>query len=195
MNIYEKLAEVQANLTVLKTQTNAFGKYKYRSLEDIETAVKPLLKLHKLALVINDLPIEIGGRIYIRATATLIDTAKPDSFIENIAFAREALTKKGMDESQITGSTSSYARKYCLNGLFLIDDTADADTMDNSKIGKSPTKNDSFLDTMKGFATNNPTAYKKVLDYWQTSSAKNIKNPESQVEIVKAIEKEIGGTP
>ena len=127
--IIGKLTEVQAKLKAPKGQYNSFGKYKYRSCEDILEAVKPLLAERGLALALSDEPITEGTRTYIMATATLMDGADR---VEVRAFAREPETKKGMDESQITGMASSYARKYALNGLFAIDDTKDADTMNNT---------------------------------------------------------------
>jgi hypothetical protein len=108
-----------------KERKNTFGGYKYRSCEDILNAVKPLLAKHGLSLRITDEPLLVGNFNYIRATAVISDG---DQTVEVSAVAREAETKKGMDVSQITGSTSSYARKYALNGLFLIDDSQDADT-------------------------------------------------------------------
>lgn len=125
--IYEKLLNIQKDLKAPKGQYNSFGKYKYRSCEDILEAVKPLLAREKVTLLISDEVVEIGGRVYIKATARLYDMEGSEG-IENTALARESSDKKGMDESQITGTASSYARKYCLNGLFLIDDTKDADT-------------------------------------------------------------------
>lgn len=125
--IYTKLLNIQRDLKAPKGQYNSFGKYKYRSCEDILEAVKPLLVREKVTLLIADEVVEIGGRVYIKATAKLYDLEDNDG-IENTALARESDDKKGMDESQITGTASSYARKYCLNGLFLIDDTKDADT-------------------------------------------------------------------
>lgn len=124
----DKLQTIQSNLKAPKNQRNNFGNYNYRSCEDILEAVKPLLKEHNLTLVINDEVVNIGSHNYVKATATLSDGTDK---IEATAYAREAETKKGMDDSQITGATSSYARKYALNGLFAIDDTKDADTQDN----------------------------------------------------------------
>jgi len=121
------LAEIQKKLKAPKNQHNNFGNYNYRSCEDILEAVKPLLD--DMWLTINDEIVPVGNRYYIKATATLHGT---DTEISVSAYAREEETKKGMDASQITGSASSYARKYALNGLFLIDDTKDADTRDNS---------------------------------------------------------------
>ena len=127
MNVYEKLIKVQAELKAPKSKFNSFGKYKYRSLEDILEGVKPLLEKNKASLVIADSMEQIGDRYYLKATATFIDTENGES-VSNSALARESADKKGMDDSQITGTASSYARKYALNGLLLIDDTKDADT-------------------------------------------------------------------
>jgi hypothetical protein len=127
MAIYEKLVALQNELKAPKGNYNSFGKYRYRSCEDILEAVKPLCKKYGLALTLSDDVLECGGRIYIRAKATLTDVDDRVQ-ISNTALARESADKKGMDESQITGTASSYARKYALNGLFCIDDTKDADT-------------------------------------------------------------------
>ena len=130
LNIYEKLMNVQQELKAPKNQYNSFGEYKYRSCEDILEAVKPLLKENKLALVLTDTIIPASEtRYYVKATARLIDTeATENNIVENTAFARESDEKKKLDSSQLSGVSSSYARKYALNGLFLIDDTKDADT-------------------------------------------------------------------
>jgi len=125
--IYAALQAVQRDLKAPKGQYNSFGKYKYRSCEDIVEAVKPLLNDNGLILTMSDDVICVTDRVYIKATCKVIDVATGDS-IESSAMAREALQKKGMDESQVTGTASSYARKYALNGLFAIDDTKDADT-------------------------------------------------------------------
>ena len=121
--IKKLLSDIQKNLHAPKSQYNAFGKYKYRKAEDILEGVKPHL-VEGSFLLISDEIISVGDRIYVKATATL---KYGDDEISTSAFARESLTKKGMDDSQITGSTSSYARKYALNGLFLIDDNQDPD--------------------------------------------------------------------
>ena len=123
------LIKIQQELKAPKGQLNKFGNYKYRSAEDILEAVKPLLAKHTCLLMLSDEIVNIGERYYIKATATL---KTKENSLSVTAFAREAETKKGMDESQITGMASSYARKYALNGLFCIDDTRDADTMDNT---------------------------------------------------------------
>ena len=122
-----KLMNIQQELKAPKGQYNSFGKYAYRSCEDILEAVKPLLKKEKVVLTISDELQYIGNRYYIKATATLIDT-ESEAIISNSAYAREEEIKKGMDGSQITGASSSYARKYALNGLFGIDDNKDSDT-------------------------------------------------------------------
>ena len=127
MGIAEKLLNIQQELKAPKNQRNDFGGYNYRSCEDILEAVKPLLKANKCVLTIEDELVNIGERYYIRATATLADAENAEDFYSNTAYAREAETKKGMDESQVTGACSSYARKYALNGLFCIDDVKDAD--------------------------------------------------------------------
>jgi len=125
--IYQKLSAIQVNLKAPKGQRNNFGKYNYRSCEDILEALKPLLDENQCIILLSDEVKEIETRVYVEATATLID-AESGEKIEVSAYAREPLNKKGQDESQITGSTSSYARKYALNGMFAIDDTKDEDT-------------------------------------------------------------------
>lgn len=127
MNVYVKLANVQSALKAPKGQYNSFGKYKYRSCEDIVESVKPLLKANGLLLTLTDEIVNIADRFYVKATATIIDTDKGET-VSVSAFAREEETKKGMDGSQVTGASSSYARKYALNGIFAIDDTKDSDS-------------------------------------------------------------------
>ena len=121
----KELIDIQAELKVPKNQYNSFGKYKYRSKEDILEALKPVLKKHKALLTIDDEVVSHGNRVYVQATATI---SAGDKSVSAKGFAREAETKKGMDDSQITGTASSYAGKYALGNLFLIDDTKDADT-------------------------------------------------------------------
>ena len=128
MNIYEKLLNIQNELKAPKGQFNKFGGYKYRSCEDILEAVKPICKKYGTTLVLADKLENIGDRYYIKAMAELIDIEGENTSVCNTAYAREEESKKGMDGSQITGTASSYARKYALNGLFNIDDTKDADT-------------------------------------------------------------------
>ena len=123
----KRVSELQMELKAPKGQMNKFGGYRYRSCEDILEAAKPINKKNGLVLLLTDKPVCIGQRYYIEATARLYDI-ESDQFIEATASAREADTKKGMDDSQVTGTASSYARKYALNGLYNIDDTKDADT-------------------------------------------------------------------
>lgn len=126
-NVRQRLAAVQAALKAPKSQFNNFGKYAYRSCEDILEAVKPHLGANGLTLTLCDDIVQCGDRIYIKATACVTDVETGES-VHTSAFAREPETKKGMDDSQITGTASSYARKYALNGLLCIDDSKDADT-------------------------------------------------------------------
>lgn len=153
MNIYEKLLKAQVELKAPKGQYNSFGKYKYRSCEDILEALKPVLDKLKLTLFIKDDVIEVNARNYVKATIILVNTEKPDEIIETSALAREEREKKGMDGSQITGASSSYARKYALNGMFMIDDTKDSDSTNTH--GKEETKTDeekkqAFLNSKEG---------------------------------------------
>lgn len=135
MNIREKLLSIQKELIAPKSQYNSFGKYNYRNCEDILEAVKPLLDKTKCTLIIKDELVLIGDRYYIKATVILADIEDTEGKIEATAYAREEESKKGMDGSQVTGASSSYARKYALNGLFCIDDTKDSDTT-NKQIKK-----------------------------------------------------------
>lgn len=132
----KELMEIQSKLNVPKSLTNSYGGYKYRSAELILEAVKPLLKENNCTLTINDDVVMIGDRIYVKATVTVRNEKGETE--TTTAFAREALSKKGMDDSQITGAASSYARKYALNGLFCIDDTKDADALNTSAAYTQP---------------------------------------------------------
>lgn len=132
----EKLTSVQRDLRAPKSKFNNFGKFKYRSCEDILEAVKPLLIEQGLLLTISDSIEAFGDKIYVKATATITDGI---TSIANAALARDPITKSGMDGAQVTGASSSYARKYALNGLFLIDDMIDADGMDISEPKKKST--------------------------------------------------------
>lgn len=126
-NIYQKLVTIQSMLKAPKGQYNSFGKYNYRSCEDILEGLKPILKDIEAVILLTDEIIQIGERYYVKATVTLIDSEAGGS-ISVSSLAREDDSKKGMDAAQVTGSTSSYARKYALNGLFCIDDTKDSDS-------------------------------------------------------------------
>lgn len=157
MNIYEKLAKIQSELKVPKSQRNTFGNYNYRSCEDILEAAKPLLNEQGLVLVIDDEVVNVGNRNYVKSTAKLIDTEDKEGMFTT-AYAREDEVKKGMDGSQLTGSTSSYARKYALNGLFAIDDTKDSDATNDHGKGQSQTTKD------KPKQENQPTMDKEIVD-------------------------------
>ena len=167
MEIYKKLLGIQSELKAPKGQYNSFGKYSYRSCEDIMEAVKPLLDKHKAALTVKDEITMIGDRYYVKATATLIDIDTGDK-VETSAFAREDESKKGQDLAQLTGATSSYARKYALNGLFAIDDNKDADATNTHgkeaiKVNMTPALSEAQLKRL--YAIGNKAGIKKeVLD-------------------------------
>ena len=151
------LNHIQTSLNAPKGQFNKFGNYAYRSAEDILGAVKPLLKDTGCLLTLNDEIVEVGGRIYVKATATL---QKSQQTITTTAFAREADAKKGMDESQVTGAASSYARKYALNGLFAIDDIKDAETEERK--AQNVAANNQYTDAM--IVANDAVREAKTLD-------------------------------
>jgi len=163
-NFINKVNEIQKTLKAPKGQFNSFGKYKYRSCEDILEGLKSVLG--DLVITISDEIVMVGDRIYIKATAKLTDG---ENSIENSAFARESLSKKGMDDSQITGTASSYARKYALNGLLCIDDNKDADTQEPIK---SATK--SQLDEIKKLIDLTQTDYGKFFGYLKVKSLQEI---------------------
>lgn len=188
--LHEQLAVIQQTLKVSKSQKNTFGNYNYRSCEDILEAVKPLL--NGLTLVIEDEVINIGARYYVKATASLNNGTE---MIDAAAYAREAEDKKGMDDAQITGAASSYARKYALNGLFAIDDTKDADTMDNTaKPKETKVEKDVDPDWIKNtpinakpgrrYCANHPTARWGIKDdgtYFDRCMQGNLKNEPCEV--------------
>lgn len=136
MTLNDKLIKIQKELKAPKSNTNTFGNYKYRSSEDILEAVKPLVHREELTLYLSDEVVCVGSKNYVKATVTLED--KDEKRLWASAYAREAEVKKGMDDAQITGSASSYARKYALSGLFAIDDTKDADGHDNRDYVSKP---------------------------------------------------------
>ena len=163
MEFIEKIVAIQSELKAPKGQYNSFGKYNYRSCEDILEGVKPLLTKHGLVLTIQDSIDLIGDRFYVKATATITDGKEQ---LATSAYARESLDKKGMDASQVTGATSSYARKYALNGLLAIDDTKDADTMDNSKKPVQQTQETVYnWQTLKARATQGGISEEELVRY------------------------------
>lgn len=163
MEFIEKIVAIQSELKAPKGQYNSFGKYNYRSCEDILEGVKPLLAKHGLVLTIQDSIDLIGDRFYVKATATITDGKEQ---LSTSAYSRESLDKKGMDASQVTGATSSYARKYALNGLLAIDDTKDADTMDNSKKPVQQTQETVYnWQTLKARATQGGISEEELVQY------------------------------
>ena len=144
MAIYEKLLNIQSELKAPKNQTNNFGRYNYRSCEDILEAVKPILKKEKCVVIVNDEIEQVDNRFYVKATVSLVDVESGE-IIASSAYAREEENKKGMDSSQVTGATSSYARKYALNGLFAIDDTKDSDVTNSGEENESSASQQSLI--------------------------------------------------
>ena len=136
LTLHEKLMHIQHELKAPKNLRNNFGGYNYRNAESILEALKPLLLKYGATVTITDTIEDIGGRVYVKATACIYDAL--GKAIEVTAYAREAETKKGMDDAQVTGATSSYARKYALNGLFLLDDTEDVDSEAYQKATREP---------------------------------------------------------
>lgn len=174
MSVYEKLLKIQGSLKAPKGQYNGFGKYKYRSCEDILEALKPLLVESKAVVTINDSLIQVGDRYYVQAVATLTDV-EDGKQVSVMAYAREALSKKGMDESQVTGATSSYARKYALNGLFAIDDNKDMDYMQGQ-----------YTDENKGDNKQN----KAKKDYWSMAHHERVTSGEFEGLTLIEVEKD-----
>lgn len=164
MTLASKVIAVQSKLKAPKSQYNGFGKYNYRSCEDILEAVKPLLVEQGLLLTIQDDVVQVGERYYIKATATISDG---ENSIDSIAFAREEETKKGMDGSQVTGASSSYARKYALNGLFCIDDNKDSDTTNvGQKAAKTEEKEENPLLDMAVNDARNAYSLNELREIW-----------------------------
>lgn len=160
MTLIEKLVCIQDELKAPKGQRNTFGKYNFRSCEDILEAVKPILKKYEATITLSDEVVVIGDRYYIRATARLSDKDNP--YYEVTAYAREDSEVKGMSQAQVTGSTSSYARKYALNGLFAIDNTDDPDTEEVTakREDKTPTLDEKLVQESKGLGI-----YDKIFEY------------------------------
>ena len=145
----KRLMEIQQELKAPKSQFNSYGNFHYRSCEDILGALKPLLEPRKLIILLNDEIVYIEGRFYVKATATLWDTEVNKELIHTTAYAREEESKKGMDGSQVTGASSTYARKYALNGLLAIDDVKDSDTTNKGDDKKKPKEEPFVPDVIK----------------------------------------------
>ena len=164
MGIQEKLMNIQYELKCNKSQYNSFGRYAYRSSEDILEAVKPLLYKYKATLVINDDIVLIGDRFYVKATSKITDI-ETGEYVESTAFAREDESQKGMSSAQVTGSVSSYARKYSMNALFAIDDNKDADSTNTHnkdiKPNMTPVSGLSEAQIKRLFAIGNKAGFKK----------------------------------
>ena len=192
--LFQKILEVQAELKAPKNQYNSFGRYKYRSCEDILEAVKPLLVKNELFMRIDDNIVNIGNRFYIKATVQIYDGTGSCTSVS--AFAREEETKKGMDGSQVTGASSSYARKYALNGMFLIDDTKDSDATNDGKKEefkeedkKEPLITAEQIDELERLGVNfdQLAKYYKVADYKDLT----VEQGQKAIEQKKKINKEI----
>ena len=190
----EKLLKIQTELVCGKNQRNTFGNYNYRSCEDILEAVKPFLKELDLTLRLEDELVYIGERYYIKASAILSDGTNE---IVNVAYAREEETKKGMDGSQITGASSSYARKYALNGLFLLDDVKDSDATNEGekKQSKKEVKVEPITqDQVKLIHTlinGNEELHQKTINYYGVDSVKDMSKAQAS-ECITILKKGLG---
>lgn len=184
----KRLLEIQQKLKAPKGQFNSFGNYKYRSCEDIVEAVKPLLAEQKLVLNLSDDIHEVGGRIYVQAVATLFDESGKQ-IAYSVGFAREEESKKGMDSSQITGSCSSYARKYALNWLFAIDDWVDSDSTNKGEVKETKKKEEKDITKEWPFVDKNELPWFNKPDMeklrWEVEW---VKEKQSSDELIKAIE-------
>jgi len=168
-NFSERLTELQNELRAPKSQYNSFGKYNYRKCEDILEAVKPLLHKYRMSLTISDRMVMMGNRHYVMSECRLIGwEGTDDAELSCEGWAREESEKKGMDESQITGAASSYARKYALNGLFLIDDTADSDTTNTTE--KKPSQKETTK--QQSSDASQPSIMDSAVNYIKTSNNK-----------------------
>ena len=181
MGFKEKLLSIQLELKAPKGQYNDHGNYKYRSCEDILEAVKPLLKEYNLLLEIRDHIEQIGDRYYIKAEITLEDI-ETEAAIITYGYAREVSERKGMDASQITGTASSYARKYALNALFLIDDTKDADTNELAKETEEPKASDKQVQLIASISKD----INSILDYYNVEQLSDLTKAQAS-DVIKAL--------
>lgn len=192
MNIYEKLGVIQSKLKAPKGQYNSFGKYKYRSCEDILEAVKPLLAETKTVLCITDQMEVVGDRVYVRAETHLKDAEDSSSEIVTVAYAREEESKKGMDSSQVTGAASSYARKYALNGLFCIDDNKDSDSTNAGSSGKTSAKKPESKEPVEMITSENVMSIQNIIDKYPNSNLFEQIKTRFKVDDAKGLTKEKG---
>ena len=192
MTVYSKLVEVQNKLKAPKSQFNSFGKYNYRNAEDILEAVKPILKEVGATVFLKDDIVLIGDRYYVKTTAVFIETEGQAITVE--AYAREAEEKKGMDAAQVTGATSSYARKYALNGLFLIDDTKDNDhdTLHKTDVKKETVLkiNQTQIDSIVELIEKTKSDLQGFLGYFKVKEIPEMTASQA-VEDIKMLEKKI----
>ena len=178
----EKLLRIQQKLKAPKNADNKFGGYKYRSAEQILQAVKPFLEEEELVLTLSDDVVAVGNRIYVKAVATLRDVNKIE-IAYTMAYAREDENLKGMTQSQVTGSASSYARKYALNGLFAIDNTDDPDALNNGNITMMTPAQEKLLNDLH-------TDWGKALEYLELDSIDQITEAQAQAMITAKLKKE-----
>lgn len=208
MSVQKKLLEVQSKLKANKGQYNSFGKYHYRSAEDIVESAKPLLKENGLLMTIQDDLVVIGDRYYVKAIVTVGDIETGESIITT-AFAREEENKKGMDGSQVTGAASSYARKYAMNGMFAIDDTKDADTNEHKNVQNSANaKSNSPQKVSTAKPTTTKSTTKKPTQNQKSTSDSELKEIIAKIDtlarekvsvdkdaVIKAVSEHNGGSP
>lgn len=192
MNIYEKLGIIQSKLKAPKGQYNSFGKYKYRSCEDILEAVKPLLVETKTVLCITDQMEVVGDRIYVRAETHLKDAEDSSSEIVTVAYAREEESKKGMDSSQVTGAASSYARKYALNGLFCIDDNKDSDSTNTGEKEKTSGRKVESAKETEMISSEATMSIKNIIDKYPEAKLLEQIKTRFKVNDIKSLTKEKG---
>lgn len=191
MNIYEKLGIIQSKLKAPKGQYNSFGKYKYRSCEDILEAAKPLLAETKTVLSVTDRMEVVGDRIYVRAEARLNDCEDMGE-ITTVAYAREEESKKGMDSSQVTGAASSYARKYALNGLFCIDDNKDSDSTNTGEKEKASGKKVESPKETEMISSENVMSIKNIIGKYPEAKLLEQIKTRFKVNDIKSLTKEKG---
>lgn len=192
MNIYEKLGVIQSKLKAPKGQYNSFGKYKYRSCEDILEAVKPLLTETKTVLCITDQMEVVGDRVYVRAETHLKDAEDSSSEIVTVAYAREEESKKGMDSSQVTGAASSYARKYALNGLFCIDDNKDSDSTNTGEKEKTSGRKAEPAKETEMISSEATMSIKNIIDKYPEAKLLDQIKTRFKVNDIKSLTKEKG---
>lgn len=191
MNIYEKLGIIQSKLKAPKGQYNSFGKYKYRSCEDILEAVKPLLAETKTVLSVTDRMEVVGDRIYVRAEVRLND-CEDSGEITTVAYAREEESKKGMDSSQVTGAASSYARKYALNGLFCIDDNKDSDSTNVGEKERASGKKAEPAKEIEMISSEATMSIKNIIDKYPEAKLLEQIKTRFKVNDIKSLTKEKG---